>query len=512
MDLHHENCPLTDALMNTVDALVVVADPAGRILQFNRACESITGYAADEMVGRPVDALVPADQRTGVADVIDDLASPGTSRYENDWLTKDGERRRIAWSNATMIDAAGDVAAIIGTGIDVTDQRLLESRLAQADRLDSVGRLAAGIAHDFNNGLTSLVLRIERLAARDLDPDSRVDVDAISSMIDKTQNLINELLSFSSPRRPAADQVAVHAEIERVVDALAGLLGPDIDVELELNATSAAAQIDPIGFEQALTNLVINACDAMPDGGRLTLRTADETIEPRTAPSIRIPSRLAPGPYVRVTVADTGTGIQPDDVARVFDPYFTTKPSGRGTGLGLATTYATITQQGGAISVDSEPGLGTEFEVWLPVGPGRTGENTSRASGLAESRRDGPHLALIVDDDAGVRHALAEEFARLGCRTITAATGAQALRHLDDPIDLLLTDLQLPDIGGREVADRFRGRAPDLAVVYATGGPTSQLDALADDAIVLRKPFTMAELIRTIEDHLGRSMHEHGAS
>ena len=505
MDANHENCPLTDALMNTVDALVVIADPAGRILQFNKACESVTGFSAADVVGRSlVDTLIPIEQRRDVAAVIGELSTSGTNRFENDWITADGRRRRITWSNATMSDATGRVTAVIGTGIDITDQRLLESRLAQEDRLDSVGRLAAGIAHDFNNTLTTLCLRIERLAARDLDDDSRTDVDAITSMIGRTQDLITELLSFSSPHRPAPARIDVNAEVRRMREGLAALVGGDIEVEVALASEPATVLIDPVGFGQAITNLIINARDAMPNGGRLMLATAIATIEPGTAPSARVPGRLPPGSYVRLSVTDTGTGIHSDDVARVFDPYFTTKPSGRGTGLGLATTYATITQSRGAITVDSQFGRGATFDVWLPIATERS--EAVSGTGPASSAAPGTdtHLALVVDDDGDIRDALVEELGRLGCDIITATTGEQALRHLDAPIDLLLTDVQLPDIGGDEVAIRFLRHRPGLKVVYASGAPVSQYPRnLPADANVLRKPFTTIDLIEAIRGHRG---------
>ena len=507
MDPTHENCPLTDALMNTVDALVVVADPAGRILQFNRACESVSGYSADDVVGRSlVEVLVPLEQRSEVASVLDQLLAPSTNRFENDWVTADGARRRITWSNATMTDPSGRVIAILGTGIDVTDQRRLESRLAQADRLDAIGRLASNIAHDFNNTLTSLCLRVERLAARDLDSDSEADIDAITNMIGRTQDLITELLSFSSPHRPAAARVDVNAEVRRVRAALEGLLGPDVEVDLDLTAEPAEVLIDRIGFEQAVTNLIINARDAMPAGGRLAIATVNQTVEPATVASVRVPGRLAPGDHVRLSVADTGTGIDPDDLARVFDPYFTTKPAGRGTGLGLATTYATMNQSGGTITVDSELGRGATFDIWLPLAEQESADVPARERS-AEVRTDSePCLALVVDDDIDLQHALVDELGRLGCEnTITASSGEQALQHLDEPVELLVTDVQLPDIGGHELAARFRRQHPEVPIIFVSGGRAAQLSrALPHDATVLHKPFTTIDLIEAVRSIGGR--------
>jgi signal transduction histidine kinase/CheY-like chemotaxis protein len=436
-----------------------------------------------------------------VAKVFAELASPGTNRFENDWLTRDGRRRRITWSNVAMQDEHGNVDAILGTGIDITDQLLLESRLAQADRLDSISRLASGVAHDFNNNLTSLCLRVDRLNSRNLDPDSRADLDAITNMIDRAQGLITELLSFSRPHRPTPVPLDVNAEIERLDRQLESIVGGAIDRVLDLSRSPAVVLIDRIGFEQILSNLVVNARDAMPTGGTLTIATALEQIDPDAAPSVRVPERLPPGRYVRVTVEDTGTGIHAGDLTRVFDPYFTTKPAGRGTGLGLATTYATVTRNAGAITADSEPGLGAAFHIWLPLA---TDQSRSSMVGAtpATDEENGGHLALVVDDDPEARETLADELARLGCETIPVATGGEALAHLDTPIDLLLTDLELPDIGGDEVARRFLRHRPDLWVVYASGAPVVRTRALLpDDAVVLRKPFTTADLVAAVRDH-----------
>jgi signal transduction histidine kinase len=260
----------------------------------------------------------------------------------------------------------GNVTKLVATGIDVTEQRQLESRLAHADRLDSIGRLTAGIVHDFNNTLTTLGLRIDRLLGRDLDRESRVDVDAIAGTLSRTQNLVGRLLSFSSEQELQPVTVDINTEIERTSEAHADLLGCDIGVHLELSREDAKVLVDVTRFEQTLTNLTINARDAMPDGGLLTITTTIESIEPRAVPNLRTPGRLSPGHYVVISVSDTGVGIDPDHLRHVFDPYFTTKPPGEGTGLGLATAYGFLAQSGGAIGVISEPGLGTTFDIWLP--------------------------------------------------------------------------------------------------------------------------------------------------
>ena len=494
----------TAALLDTVGALVVVVDPGGRILRFNKTCESVSGFSAADVVGRSlVDTLIPIEQRNEVAEVISELMSVDTNTFENDWITADGGHRRISWTNTNLIDSDGRVTAIIGTGIDVTDSRLLESRLAQADRLSSIGRLTSGIAHDFNNTLTTLRLRLDRLSARELDKDSRGDLNAVAISIDRTQALIADLLSFSSGQLLSPTLIGINEAIREMHDVLSDLVGGKIRIELDLTADDTTVLIDPTRFEQVLVNLAINARDAMPGGGSLTITTAVETIAPHAAPSIRAPGRVAPGDFVVMSVTDTGIGIEPDHLVHIFDPYFTTKPSGYGTGLGLATTYGTVTQSGGAILVDSAPGHGSTFNVWLPVAaPGRVTPTVDSAAEIP-SAMSATRLILIVDDDDHLRRALSDELNRLGHRTLVAASGAEALAELDAPIDLLLTDVQLPDMSGADVAARFSQRRPAMSIVYISGASDSRLRAvLPADAVVLRKPFTTDNLIAALEDRV----------
>ncbi len=395
----------------------------------------------------------------------------------------------------STLTTADGAFAIIGAGIDITDQRLVESRLAQADRLDSIGRLTSGVAHDFNNTLTTLRLRIDRLSGRELDDDSRADLAAAVATIDHTQRLIADLLSFSS--RGVSDPVAVdiNGEIQRVTDILDDLFGDAVVIGLDLTPERTTVITDPARFEQALTNLAINARDAMPGGGTLTITTSIDTIDPGAGVDTRVPSRLESGRYLVMSVADTGVGIEPRDLAHVFDPYFTTKLPGRGTGLGLATTYGTIAQCGGAIIAESTPGQGSTFHVWLPLAPSEpaiAGAPSRPATGAGSA-------VLIVDDDDDLRQVLVEEMTRLGYRTTQAGSAAAALDRIDEHVDVLLCDVQLPDRSGHEVVVRFLRRHPDLVAVYISGASRAQLDELVPpDSTLLSKPFTTGDLVAAL--------------
>ena len=387
-------------LIDTVAALVVVVDLEGRVRRFNRACEILTGFSRHDVVGRSFrTALVPAD-RDEVA--RQRWATLRTTRepisFDNEWRCADGSRRTIAWTCTPLLGPTGDIKAVVGTGIEVTDQRLLDERFAQLERLDSIGRLAAGIAHDFNNTLAALRLRIARLRARGRSiEESAPELDAMERTIDHSQSLIAELSTFSRRDHLAALPVDVNAAVQRVAADGRGLFGAAIEIHLDLTDDELVTMIDPARFDRILMNLMLNARDAMPGGGTLTMIT-DRRPVPGGPPLSVPPGGLAPGEYVRVSVADTGVGIEQRHLARVFDPYFTTKPPGVGTGLGLATAFGTVTQLGGAIDVSSTVGLGSTVTVWLPITP-VTPPSPPPALPL-------PFRGLATDHDEGVEVAV----------------------------------------------------------------------------------------------------------
>jgi two-component system cell cycle sensor histidine kinase/response regulator CckA len=480
-----------DGLLDTAGALVVVLDRDACIVRFNKACERATGWRSEEAIGRSVvEFLVPVDQQIRVDELmLDMLSSPSPTSMENDWIAKDGSRVRIGWHNTVVIDDDGDGVAITCIGIDVTRQRLLESRLAQTDRLQSVGRLAAGIAHDFNNTLAVLLLRIERLQTT--DQAQRDNVDALKRTIEHSKTTIADLLLLSRHQELDPTSTDVNAELERHEAMFHDLLGDDVELVFELTSDDSTAVLDSARFEQIIVNLVVNAHDAMADGGTMTLRTQvvdlDVAIDGGWESSHHIPLTLTSGCYLCVSFTDTGTGIRPADISHVFDPYFTTKPSGRGTGLGLATAYGTMAQLGGGIVVDSELGMGTTLTLWLPT---QRSANESVPTPLwARSA-----LVLLADDDNDLREILADELVLIGCDVIEVGDGVAGLEQLDRPIDLLVTDVQMPGLDGVELAESFSGVSPDMPVLFVTGiSPKELLGRLPPGANVLRKPFTANE-------------------
>ena len=314
-----------DAILDTVGALVIVLNPDGYIERFNNACETAVGRSAESVIGRHyLNELIPADQRTRTELAFTGIVNDGTPvSFENDWITANGDRRTISWTNTTLRDADGATRVVIGTGIDVTETRVLQHRLARADRLESIGRLAAGIAHDFNNTLSTLRLRLDRLARRLDDADNLEDIAAANTTIDRTQHIIADLVSFSRQQQLHPQPTDINIEAQRVTTLIADLLGDTITTHLHLTDEPAIAYVDPGRLEQALTNLLLNARDAMPDGGTITVTTSIDNFTAENAPA---GSELATGDYVRLSVVDTGTGIDPRHTPHIFDPYFTTKP------------------------------------------------------------------------------------------------------------------------------------------------------------------------------------------
>ena len=509
-----DSIEFTEAILDTVGALVVVLTPAGVIQRFNKACEQATGFGASSMIGRHiVDAVVPPDQHDEVRAVFERAVTGDPITFENDWLTADGRRRRIAWTSTTLVQPDGSARAVISAGIDVTETRLMEARLTQADRLESIGRLAAGVAHDFNNTLSTLMLRIDRLNRRrqgepdqDLaqrDAQDEVDLEAAAATIERTRHLIADVVSFSRQQHLDPHPISINTETERIISLLAELLGDQIGVVLDLTPDNTSTTIDPGRFEQALTNLVLNARDAMTDGGTLTIATRCEHFGV-TGPAPHLPA----GPYIRLAITDTGNGIDPDIAPRVFDPYFTTKPPARGTGLGLATTYGTITQTGGAIVVDSTPNEGTTFTVWLPQTtalPTQAPLPTARPGSRARTYR-----VLVVEDDNEICDLLEQELRRLGYEILTADTAEAALdrhgRGEMPELDLLVSDVQLPGIDGPALARRLETAQPGLVTLFISGAtPSTLADVLPAGASPLLKPFDVDQLARAVAAALDTS-------
>ena len=476
----------------------------GRILECNDALAHIFGYASwEELVDRDIAVLYPdSRQRRDFFDAL--LRARGLANYEMRGQRKDGG---TAWTfqNASLLadERAGEII-VEGTVSDITERRHLEEQLRQSQKMEGIGQLAGGIAHDFNNLLTTVLgysdMALSQLSAHD---PIREDILEIRKAGQRASNLTRQLLAFSrkqvfEPR--VLDLNALIAESSRM---LARLIGEHIRFVTELDPGLASVRADPGQVEQVIVNLVVNARDAMPEGGALTMRTGNAEV---TAASARDHFGVAPGHYVVVCVADTGVGIDSETQKHIFEPFFTTKEKPHGTGLGLATVYGIVSQSGGHIFVASEPGRGSTFAIYLP----RVEEIASAAGAPAAPAavRRGSETILLVEDEEAVRGLTRRCLESSGYTVLQASSAEEALpiaaRHAGR-LDLLLTDVIMPGASGPELARRLLELRPGTRVLYVSGYTDASMasqGALDNGAFFLQKPFTPETLARKVREVL----------
>jgi len=502
------------AVLNTAGALVVVMDREGRIIRFNHTCELVTGYAADEAIGRCLwDLLIVPEEKEPVKAVFGKLVSgdfPNT--HENHWISKTGERRLIAWSNTAIVGGRGEVVYVIGTGLDVTEQRRAEEalrqseeRLRQAQKMEAIGRLAGGIAHDFNNQLT-VVLGYCDMLLGEMRPDDplRPWVEEILKASQRSETLTSRLLTFSRKQIMHPEILNLRQVIGDLRALLGRVIGEDIDLRMSFPDDLGRVKADRSLFEQALMNLVVNARDAMPRGGCLAIETANAWLDEAYAAAH---PEVVPGAYVAVTVTDTGIGMDRETLQRIFDPFFTTKPVGQGTGLGLPMAYGFVKQSSGHIGVDSTPGKGTAFRLYLPRVEGPAAAPKPAAQAAPKAR--GAGAILLVEDEDSVRALVARLLRAAGYTVVAAASPGEALAMSEQhggKFDLLLTDIVMPEMSGCELARRLRAVRADLKVLLVTGYTEEYVirHGMIDEGMdLLTKPFTPETLAEAVQRALG---------
>ncbi len=387
--------------------------------------------------------------------------------------------------------------------------RQAEQRLRQVLKMEAIGRLAGGVAHDFNNLLTAILGYCELLQAKiPAHAEERSDLDAIQKAGDRAAALTRQLLAFSrqqvlEPR--VSDFNDIVCNVEKL---LRRMLGADIELVTELDPSIGHVRVDPGQMEQVLVNLAVNARDAMPSGGQLSVRTCARVF---TEPCWICGAELHPGCYMVITVTDTGTGMPPEVTRQIFEPFFSTKGEGQGTGLGLSTVYGIIKQSNGFIFVDSEPGRGTTFEIYLPCVDAPL--DATRLESNEIRSVEGSETILLVDDDGGVRDLVRRALTEAGYQVLCASDGMEAAAVADahtGTLDLLITDLVMPRMGGPELAEHLVADRPDLAVLYISGYTDRRewkLEASQTRRSYLQKPFTPSLLTRRVREMLEASAH-----
>jgi two-component system cell cycle sensor histidine kinase/response regulator CckA len=387
-----------------------------------------------------------------------------------------------------------------------SDSQRLEAQLAQTLRLRAVGQLAGGIAHDFNNLLTVMIGFCDLLLLRHRPGDpSYPDIMQIRQNANRAAMLVRQLLAYSRRQTLQPQVVCLIEVLSELAHLLRRLIGSNIDLKLEHGRDLNPVLVDPGQLEQVVINLVVNARDAMPNGGMLTIRTANlRVVRPVPAIGESVPA----GEYVQIDVIDTGTGIAPDIIDRIFEPFFSTKRVGVGTGLGLATVYGIVKQSGGYLAVDSTVGRGTDFRIYLPCHPERVASPVRREP--EEETRDltGTGTILLVEDEEAVRLFSARALRNKGYKVIEARNGRSALdimNHTSDPIDLLITDVVMPEIDGPALVEGFRAARPGLKVIFISGYVEASLTAVGSDVHFLAKPFSLKQLASKVKEVLAEA-------
>ncbi len=477
----------------------------GRFLEVNPALVAMLGYdSAAELM--EVDLATAIYRNAGArARVVEELRRTG--RFEGvevEWRRKDSTPITVQLSGRVVRDASGAVTSFEAIAENVTERRLLEEQLRQSQKIEAVGRLAGGVAHDFNNLLTVIGGRSQLVLDRlpPIDPLRR-DIELIQKTSERAASLTRQLLAFSRKQVLQPRVLNVNGIVAELGPMLRRLIGEDIDLVTTLDPALKPVSADPTQLEQVIVNLAVNARDAMPRGGRLSIETANAEIDVALA---RRHSGVHPGPHVALAVSDTGCGMDPDTQAHLFEPFFTTKGPGRGTGLGLATVYGVVKQHRGLILVESGPGHGATFRIYLPAVRGTTSSGEAGQTHSAESW--GSETVLLVEDEEEVRALAREILQERGYEVLQAASGRTALevsdRH-EGRIHLLVTDVVMPEMSGYDLAERLTALRREMKVLYVSGYADETIarhGVLDPGTALLQKPFVAAALVEKVREIL----------
>jgi two-component system cell cycle sensor histidine kinase/response regulator CckA len=472
-------------------------------LAVNEAAIASYGYTAEEFLSMSTLDLLADQDRWALQELVETVRNDEPGRvYAGVWRhrRKDGTPLDVQVSSSTL-EFEGRAARLV-LAQDITEQRQIEEQLRQAEKMDAIGSLAGGIAHDFNNILMVIRACGALLLKRLEDDDLRADVIQIDSAAQRAAELTHQLLAFSRQQVLRPETTSLNRVVEETLVLLDRVIGEDIEIVCELDPQLESTVVDRTQLGQVIMNLAVNARDAMPNGGLIKIRTANVMLDELYATEH---TDVAPGPYALLQVTDSGEGMDEDTRSRVFDPFYTTKKAG--TGLGLATVYGIVRQSGGSIWLYSEPGMGTTFKLYFPRVSTPAETEILTANGNAGSL-DGAETILLVEDEEEVRPLIAEALRSYGYRVIEASNGAEALELAEREaggIDLLLSDVVMPGMNGRELSERLLSELPELKVLFTSGYPADTIIrhgiAHATTAY-LEKPYVPDELARKVRDVL----------
>jgi two-component system, cell cycle sensor histidine kinase and response regulator CckA len=488
--------------------MVIIMDRSGVMEYVNPAFEALTGYSRQEAIGQTL-GMLKSEQEAG-------------ELYEEMWNTvlsgnvfrgivmdrkKNGETLIIEKAVTPLRDGDGQITHFISTGRDITERRKLESDLQQAQKMDAIGRLAGGVAHDFNNLLLVISayaeLMLDTLAEED---PMRRNVAEIMTASRRAADLTRQLLAFGRKQMQLLQVLDLNIVIGEITTMLPRLIGEDIQLVFVPEQDLGKVKADPVQIEQVVMNLAANARDAMPGGGTLTIETATVRVDESY---VQRHSIVPAGDYVLLTVTDSGQGIAAEHLPHIFEPFYTTKVAGKGTGLGLATVYGIVKQNGGFVWVYSEPGLGTTFKVYLPRVQSLS--SAVRITKPAEHSPRGCETLLLVEDEVSVRQASRQFLTRSGYNVLEATDGEDALRASREhrgPIHLMVTDVVMPRMGGPKLAEWLADERPDMKVLFVSGyaeNTVLQYGKIDVTTRFLQKPFSLKTLARKVREVLEAS-------
>ncbi len=491
------------AVFDAAPVAVISLDPEGRVLSWNAAAERMLGWSEEEVIGVQL-PTVSEDQREEFRQlqerVIKGELLVGVELRRQ---KRDGTPVELAVYAAPLYGTDGAVAGIMGILVDVTERKELEARLIQSQKMESVGQLAGGIAHDFNNLLTVILGNCEIvLTGLPSDSAQRSDVEDIRNAADHAAALTRQLLAFSRRQILQPRVLTLNTVVTETLDMLGRLIGENIELITDLDPELATTRADPVEIGQVLINLAVNARDAMPEGGQLTIRTESTTLDRQVRTN---GDSIPPGGYVLLTMSDTGLGMDQSTISRIFEPFFTTKQKAKGTGLGLSTVYGIVKQSGGYIAVESEPGKGTTFRVYLP----QADEEVEEAPTVERPvTTRGSETVLLVEDEAALRGPMRRGLEREGYAVFEAGDASEALaicRSYGGEIHIMVTDLVMPGMDGVELARHAESLRPDMKVLFTSGYTDSEVarrGLVGPGVAFLQKPYTPSELLRRIREVL----------
>ncbi len=496
-----QGSPVPELLRGTLDNLIVgcqILDHDLRYVYVNTSAARHGRKRTEELLGHKMADVFPGVETTEVYQrILNCLKTGCTERLDNEFRFPDDSIGIFELSMQAVPEG------VLIASVDVTQERVLAQRLMQSQKLEAVGRLAGGVAHDFNNLLTVIKGHCDLLQAGGKPEAQCESINAIRAAGERATRLTRQLLSISKHAQLSTESVDINEYLEKSQDFIRSLLGASIQLEMSMSTGLHRVRTNPDQFEQTMMNLVLNARDAMPDGGKLRISTRNFA---RGSQCDQLVPEMPAGNFVYLSVADTGIGMTADVSARIFEPFFTTKDTGRGTGLGLSVVHNAVQQSNGYIAVTSQPQEGSTFHLFYPawdeppVMPAATSLNALRAA---------PQHILLVEDEDSVRKIVKLSLEKQGCRVIECATPESAIDVIDNhsSIDLLVTDVIMPNMRGPELARALRQSLPELRVLYMSGYADESIglkSALRPSDDFLQKPFSPSELVRRVSQLLAK--------